>query len=408
MLVGVGVLFPWNMVISCEDFWSQQFPGGNALTWLSISFQTANVLGLLWVLIWGPRFTFQVRIVPGFFVYIACMAALPFVSNLGACIALCGVLGFFNSVVQGSMFGLTGLFSPRYMSAFMTGQGVAGIGVGILRIISKAALPADHTGVRDSTIIYFGIACLVVIACLFAYSLILAPSPVTQHFTASGTPRIRREFSKRQILSADTQLLLEDPINYGSKSTDKAETWTYWAVFKKIKAMALTVFFAFFVTLSLFPAITVLIKSTNPILNSPGTKGKADYNPGGEGWFPIITVVLFQLGDLIGRSIPNKFMVPFNVTWVLGIVRTGFVVLFVMLWRGLVFHNDIWVYSFMAVMAITNGLTSTMAMIYGTGDHLSGEEKEPAGTIMVFMLSMGLAGGTWFAKVIEAVGKTIH
>lgn len=42
--------------------------------------------------------------------------------------------------------GLTALFPPEYTGAFMSGNGVAGIVVGLLRIITKASLPNTTEG----------------------------------------------------------------------------------------------------------------------------------------------------------------------------------------------------------------------------------------------------------------------
>jgi hypothetical protein len=53
---------------------------------------STNLLGLLVVLRYGQQFSFQARIVPGFFVYAVCMITLPFVENKGAACSLhrCG------------------------------------------------------------------------------------------------------------------------------------------------------------------------------------------------------------------------------------------------------------------------------------------------------------------------------
>lgn len=46
---------------------------------------------------------------------------------------LCAVFG---AVLQGSLFGLVGLFPPRYSTLFMSGQGLAGIFAGLAMLFS--------------------------------------------------------------------------------------------------------------------------------------------------------------------------------------------------------------------------------------------------------------------------------
>jgi len=49
------------------------------------------------------------------------MAVLPFVNNAAAALAIVAMLGFTDCLIQGSIFALAGMFSPKYVAATMSG-----------------------------------------------------------------------------------------------------------------------------------------------------------------------------------------------------------------------------------------------------------------------------------------------
>lgn len=46
------------------------------------------------------------------------------------------VFAAFSAVLQGSLFGMVGLFPPRYSTLFMSGQGLAGIFAALAMLLS--------------------------------------------------------------------------------------------------------------------------------------------------------------------------------------------------------------------------------------------------------------------------------
>ena len=63
-------------------------------------------------------------------------------------------------------------------------------------------------------------------------------------------------------------------------------------IFGNIYPYAWNIFYSFFITLALFPGITADLESTDPTLNLET----------GNGWYPIILIALFNVGDMIGTS----------------------------------------------------------------------------------------------------------
>lgn len=151
----------------------------------------------------------------------------------------------------------------------MSGNGVAGILTALLRIITKISLPENHTGEEISAFIYFGIAALVNIICIFGF-LALNKLAFAQYYLRS---RNKGNINGHEPSETDT-LVPREPLKQAS----------VWTVFKKIFPDALSVFFVFFVTLALYPGVTSLIV---PVHN-PGWLGD---------WYQIILIVSFFLLD---------------------------------------------------------------------------------------------------------------
>lgn len=85
--------------------------------------------------------------------------------------------GICDGVAQGSLLGLAGATSPRFMQAAVGWTAGAGLLVSALRVATKAALPATAAGLRASTMVYFAIAVVIQAACLACFLLVMPQLP---------------------------------------------------------------------------------------------------------------------------------------------------------------------------------------------------------------------------------------
>jgi len=137
------------------------------------------------------------RIVTTFVLQGVVGTALPFIvghNSWSEVVILVSILGFgvCAGVLQSSLVGFSSLFPKVFNQALMTGQGVAGILAGILRISTKAAMPDKQ---RESAILYFGIASAFMVLCTVSYLLLLR-MPFTQYHldrNALATPTPKRK-----------------------------------------------------------------------------------------------------------------------------------------------------------------------------------------------------------------------
>jgi equilibrative nucleoside transporter 1/2/3 len=157
-------------------------------------------------------------------------------------------------------------------------------------------------------------------------------------------------------------------------------------VFRTIWKHALTVFFVFFVTLSLFPGMTSLIKKSSTKLN--------------QDWFQIILIALFMIFDFLGRTTPRLILLfkP-KFLFIPTILRISFFILFIFCIHPRYITSDYVAYLLMIFFAYSNGLCGTLAMIYGPTT-VKESQREIAGTTMSFFLNFGIFAGVHFALLL--------
>ena len=140
----------------------------------------------------------------------------------------------------------------------MSGNGIAGVLVGALRIFTKLALP-NHNYI--SIVIFFSITCAILIICIGCY-FALFRFPIALYYMNR----------KRNTKEGEASYLMK-------KKTKK--WWEgYWKILKKVKLEAFEVFLVFFITLSLFPGMSLTIESTSGLSSD---------------WFGVLIVVWFAV-----------------------------------------------------------------------------------------------------------------
>ena len=179
-----------------------------------------------------------------------------------------------------------------------------------------------------------------------------------------------------------------DSIYNTSDQEDAPGPVSYWSVFKKMWIEVLEVFWVFFVTLTIFPGLTLQIPS--------------QFGPQFQAWFGILLIFDFQIFDYVGRTCPRWLMLFSRRTlWIPVALRTAFVLLFLLCIPPLrVITIDGLPYLFMALFAWTNGYCGTLSMMFGP-TRVTDREKETAGAIMGFALNLGIWAAVQFAVLVD-------
>ena len=189
-----------------------------------------------------------------------------------------------------------------------------------------------------------------------------------------------------------TQLISNPSAQDQEESIDK--TVHVPLVLKKIKTEATTVFIIYIVTLGLFPAVTVLVESTN---SSSGGDWEVKY------FVPVACFLIYNIGDYLGRLLVGTNLAPKICSkFALGLSILRIVFIPLMLFCNIApsqrhfisvhFPSDTVYIILVLVLAVTNGYLTSIVMVNAPGKVLD-FEQQTASNLMVGLLGLGLISG---------------
>lgn len=139
-----------------------------------------------------------------------------------------------SAILSGSLFGIVGKFSPKYITAVVGGQALGGIFTAIVEIISLAlGVSSVH-----SAFVYFMIGNLTIAVCIISYIILSKSVFYKYHFHEKG------------LIPNEFQNVLVRP-----------QIICYKSILSKMWLYGLTEFLTFGITLAVYPGVTVLIES---------------------------------------------------------------------------------------------------------------------------------------------------
>eukprot|EP00056_Hartaetosiga_gracilis_P019825 m.16163 g.16163 ORF g.16163 m.16163 type:complete len:490 (-) comp7962_c0_seq1:150-1619(-) len=390
---GVGTLFPWNAFITVTSYFSNKLSNssfsGNFENYFSFCFQFFNIAFLIVDVYHGAKIPTKYRVgIPLFaqLIIFGLMAAFVKIDTsenvfFGVTMCLVAVSGTATAFVQGGLFSLCAIMRSKYIQAFMSGQALGGLIVATLNVITLSAGNNPDT----SAFAFFLISVAVVAFCLGAFIYLLR-SPYVHH---------------RELESHHARRLSMDAISADSNASGVHNWGMVKEAIKKVKFMALMVLLVFTATLSVFPGITDRIVS---FYSNDTSKGWGKY------FIPVGCFVLFNLGDLIGRSLSlwKQFPSFKNYKLISFPVSARFIIVVLYLFCNIdfndgndavknyvpiVFKSDAFPIIFMLLLSISNGYLANLCMEYGprlVDPHLTAI----SGSFMALALTVGLLLGT--------------
>ncbi|RGB36173.1 nucleoside transporter-domain-containing protein [Rhizophagus diaphanus] len=398
LLQGVTMLLGWNVFITASVFFHESFRGSayenNFQNYFSIVFTSFNFffLGLALYTHNLENIPRRITITLIFMVlkFLLIAISTQYVESFGPTyyfyfvIALIGIAGVTTAFLQNEIFALVSQFSPNYTVSVMSGQGLAGSAVAIFQILSALAAPPSITfdtleenDLSRSALLYFLCAFIIVILALISFYFILIRSPLYLH---------HRDQARRVETICDINSIR--------------------ATFDNIRILVFAVGFVFTVTLSVYPSITAYIKST--VKDENKNKFRQDY------LFIPLHFLIFNLGDLLGRSLPSLqfFIITDSVKLArMSSARIIFLPLFLMCnvdfgsigmrTFPLFINSDLIYFLILLLFAITNGYMGSLTMM--AAPQVEGVARDLAGTIMSFGLVFGLVLGSIFSFPMLAI-----
>ncbi|XP_058801532.1 equilibrative nucleoside transporter 2 [Phymastichus coffea] len=413
-LLGINALIPWSFFITADDYWMYKFRPiksneshslsfshfenaenrtdlqASFTSYVSISSAIPNTGFLIINTFISKRISLSTRMIGS-----QCLVLVVFILTTSfarvntdnyqytfltitlICVALVNAA---SAIFGGSLLGIVGRFSPKYITAMSAGQALGGIFAALTEILSLwiGASPII------SGLLYFIIGDCILLLSLIAY-VILEREVFFKHHVF-----IKTENEREVNFSHDNE------INFFG------ENISYLRIFKRTWQYGLSIFLIFFITMIVYPSVTVLIESHS--------KGQ------GHHWndiyfVPVVTYLLFSCGDYLGRILSGFFKWPKDNPWLiilLSLSRIVFIPLFLVCNAQprrrlpVYIHDDIYYITLTILFAISNGyLCNIVFMIAPT--IVEQREKEVASAMLGAFLGIGVSVGSLISLLMVKI-----
>ncbi|XP_073320592.1 equilibrative nucleoside transporter 2-like [Pagrus major] len=420
-VLGLGTLLPWNFFMTASQYFNGRLTvptnssngtsGGptkdyNYDSWMALLSQLPLLLFSLlnsflyqWV---RERLRVAFSLI-GIFLLFSLTAALVQVQMLpdtffSVTMATIWFINMFSAVLQGSLFGVVGLFPPRYSTLFMSGQGLAGIFAALAMLISILSNRKENN--TSEALGYFITPCVATLGTLLCY--LLLPHLEFARFYLNRSQTDQVETSQELLSTTDKKVSNNNDKELEANGTfvrdpeESQERLSVLAVFKKIWLMAACVTCVFAVTLSVFPVITVRVQTVYKENTS---------------WDKVFSCVccfiVFNAMDLAGRSAPSLGQWPSKESLLFPAAVLSRLLFIPLLMLCNVsdssfprpFRHDCAFVSIMALFSFSNGYLASLCMAYAP-QLVRHKDCETVGTLMTFFLVLGLAVGASFSFLL--------
>ncbi|KAJ8673448.1 hypothetical protein QAD02_004710 [Eretmocerus hayati] len=404
-ILGVNTLIPWNFFITADDYWKYKFrpisPNGSHnvdygfvevsgnrtdlqasfTSYMCIASAVPNTLFLIINTFISNKISLSTRMIGSQGIVLAVFILTTSFAQVNTdtyqteflfiTLASVAAVNAASAIFGGSLLGVVGRFSPKYITATNAGQALGGIFTALTEILSLwiGASPVM------SGLLYFIIGDFVLLLSLISYVFLERAVFFKYHVIVPTQNPNEPQFS------------INDEINFSG------EHISYSRIFKKIWKYGVSVMMIFVITMSVYPSVTVLVES----------QGKGHGHQWNDKYFvPVVTYLLFSCGDYMGRILSGIFIWPKNKPWLvvfLSFLRIIFVPAFLVCNAQprhrlpVYIHDDAWYILLTVLFGITNGYLCNIIFMLGSAA-VDLKEKEVASAMLGAFLGIGVSLGS--------------
>lgn len=439
-LLGVGSSLPWNVFITAQDYFEKRLAdtvyAESFLNWFSMAFNISTLLSMLVrTVVIGDRMPGAIATVfCALFVIMSIMfmhcllTRMPeFEGDEFFRLTMVSILfvSCASTMMQDGLLRIVAKFPPRCTQGLVAGQAMAGLAVSISNfaiLYANADEQADGrlhflrvlAGNADlCAFLYFVLVFLTLIGCVVMFVLLTRMEMFRYYQNADPVPISGSEAEEAKHFntmdtwdteSRETLLSSADELEHGHGDHERKQHVDLVDLAYRLRFYAATPFFVFIITLAVFPGITSAIKSVTP---ARGRFYRELFTPS--------SLILFNLGDFVSRLCASWWTTTSD--WRVmsaSLARIAFVPLLMVcnlqnehhqVITYVLFHSDLFPLVLVVGFAFTNGLLCTLALMHYPRLLRSREEKELGGTVMFFILSVGLTVGSLMSFVLRAMLK---
>ncbi|PAV84049.1 hypothetical protein WR25_07602 [Diploscapter pachys] len=398
VLIGLGVLMPWNMFITiAPQYYVEYWFSSNGTSWysntfmssLTISSQTPNACINLTNIFLAIAGSLVLRVALPILVntinVITIIALIYFFEPneadypwfYGATLGIVVVINISNGLYENSVFGIFADFPFRYTNALIVGNNMCGIFISLISIAVTLLIPDDP---RRTALIYFTVSLGILLVC--AYCLwSLTGTQFFKYYQRKGNEVRMREGTQRPGLGQ------------------------FFEAFRRCGIQLFNIWFNFVVTLCIFP----VMMTATPVYKENPTDPWSSFIP--ENIYTLVTTFLvFNLFATFGSFTAHFYQwpKPENLVYVI-VARFAFIPFFMFMnyrphdrtWPVLV--KSQWAFVFGgAAMSFSSGYCSSLGMMNAPRVVPPGLSRI-AGQAAAFCLIFGLFCGAALTFVVAKI-----
>lgn len=315
-------------------------------------------------------------------------------------IACFGSLG----MMAGGVLGLSALFPSKYTQAVMVGQSFAGVLAALMSILCQAVT----SNVILNGQMYFGFSLIMCFISLATYYYLTTLTPPVELEDVEGLIGGQEDVAEGfddvdDEVSIEQQASHFPPIDGGSMNGEESreEEMTNWKMYtdivKKSAIDLTTISVVLIVTLAAYPGLTSLVHSTsrNHTWNSY--------------FSAVASFLLYNCGDLIGRSSANSLRLPRKALLTIAFLRFLLIPMIAMCnvaprshTHALIPYDGVFIL-LVILLSISHGFCITNATI-GATMSIEKESRELAGSIISLIgVTAAMMGGVLGVLIIKLV-----
>ena len=377
LFLNLVILWAYQSLVSAQSYYAASFKNDHLDFWGTVSAGSAMFVFHIIQLYFGIyKYGFTKRVIPGYVGYIIIAILVIATKNAYILIFSFAAVGALNTFTESPVYGIAGLFPTGVFSqAVQVGNGLAGFLNVTCDTIIRLIIYFARSSINQDQLSFFIFMSVLILLCLIA---------IFTYYRLIRIPPVQRRMNEQMILFDRERAQQGD----NRVISDHEHVLSFWALAKILRSHLFVQFYVLFISLLLWPGV-------------PCNASKNGWFAGGghDWWCSPFVIGVFNLGDLVGRTVAVKVHQYFSAKICLtsSLIRTLF--LFTLFYRN--HMSNIVLLLLISLMAISNGLLATVTFMVRPKSIIGVQNCERSAYLMTASLYGGIAAGSILAAILS-------
>ncbi|KAH9792814.1 hypothetical protein KPL71_004296 [Citrus sinensis] len=406
-LLGNGCLFSWNSMLTVVDYYVFLFPQYHPSRILTLVYQPFALITLAILAYHEAKIDTRRRIIFGYILFFASSLLVLVLDlatsgkgGLGTFIGICvisGAFGVADANVQGGMVGDLSFMTSELIQSFLAGLAASGAITSALRLITKAAFENSKDGLRKGArkfefflliysfyllsiwlilmtslffaVLFFAISSFFEFLCVILYAFVFPKIPIVKYYRNKAASEGSKTVAA-DLAAGGIQMLSKEEVEKCSERFSNKQL-----LLQNID-YAIDMFVIYTLTLSIFPGFL--------------SEDTGSHSLGG--WYAVVLIAMYNVGDLIGRYIPLlKFFKLESRKYITAATLSRFLLVPAFYFTAK-YGDQGWMIMLTSFLGLSNGYL-TVCVLTAAPKGYKGPEQNALGNLLVLFLLGGIFAG---------------